>query len=530
MTRNQKPVVFVAIALCAVMIIPLFILVLSRIAGDSNISAGIVVPSPDAEVIDFDLQQLAEQVEAMLKNDLTTALREGDVSLEWMAALNRDAEKARAALAAGKPERAESLYRSVLQTAQAQMEALALADKARVLNETTYAELKRLEYLKAAFANTYDEAVTTYNRALRFLTEKQYQKSVDDYEMTGAILGDLEARALQQLAGLLESGKTALEAYELGAARSAFQEVLRIDPANVDATQGLVMVHALEGIADQVQAIQALEDAGEFEAALKQLELLAANDPNNPFLNNQREAILARIQERDYQALLQESIAAEANDDFPLAIETLEAALALKSTGEQEQRLLALKEKQAEARMEQLLASGFEALKLGRYEEARRIYKEATVLSPASKEARTGLEKASSLYLANIRYTQNLNNAAKYIKEGRFPLAAKFFNDAMSSRPNTVAAAHQKEENRLRDILEVQSQEVVVTVESDNRTFVSITGVLPPDRIKEKELKLFPDVYLVKGTRPGYETLEIELKVDATQKNQTIVVECTQKL
>ena len=33
-------------------------------------------------------------------------------------------------------------------------------------------------------------------------------------------------------------------------------------------------------------------------------------------------------------------------------------------------------------------------------------YSEALALAPDSEEARTGLEKASSLYLANIRYSQ----------------------------------------------------------------------------------------------------------------------------
>ena len=47
---------------------------------------------------------------------------------------------------------------------------------------------------------------------------------------------------------------------------------------------------------------------------------------------------------------------------------------------------------------------------------ARKLYREAVALAPESKEARTGLEKASSLYLANIRYTQNIASAAKYLK------------------------------------------------------------------------------------------------------------------
>lgn len=531
MSRNQKPVVIVAIVLGALIILPIIVLMVARSGGDAPQLGGDVAPAKsNGAVVDFDLRQLADHAEKLLSKDLVEAVQKGDVSLDFMAGLNKEANKARSALASGKLERAEQYYRSVVQTAEAQLAALALADKARALNDSTYAELQRLEYLQKAFANTYREAVETYNEALRSLNAGQYQKSVDDYEMTGAILGDLEARAIQQIGEILETAKAALEAYNLSAAKSAYEAVLEIDSGNKAATEGLVMVRALEGIAEEVKSIKAMEAAGKYEAALAQIDKLSANNPNNLFLRNQRAAIEARILERDYAAHLAEATKAEAEGRFADAIKALEAAIALKPTAEQQKRLVALKEQYKAVRLEQLLVTGFDALKAGRYEAARDLYKEAIALAPESKEARTGLEKASSLYLANIRYTQNIANASKYIKEGRYPLAAKFFNDAMASRPSTVPPSQIAAEQKLRSTIDEQSQEVSVTVESDKRTYVSIIGVLPPDRFKDTELNLFPDVYTVKGTRSGYKSVEIELKVDATKQNQTITVECTEKL
>jgi tetratricopeptide (TPR) repeat protein len=534
MSRNQKPVVLVAIALGALIILPLIVLMVSRSGGDAapTSAAGQSAASGgnNANGADFDLRQLADRVEGLLSNELAAAVRKGDISLDFVADLNRDAERARDAMASGKSERAEQFYRSVLQSAEGQLATLALADKARALNDSTYAELKRLEFLKSAFENTYREAVETYNSALQALNAGEFQASVDDYEMTNAILGDLEARSIQQIGSILESAQSALQAYKLPAAKSAFEAVLQIDSANTAATDGLAMVQALEGIASEVKAIKALEDAGKFEQALQQLDALAAQDPNNPFLRTQRKAIEARIVERDHQALIADSIAAESAGDYEAAVSALEAAIALKPTAEQQQRLVALKAKYKALRLEQLLAAGFDALTAGRFENARDIYREAVALDANSKEARTGLEKASSLYLANIRYTQNISNTAKFIKEGRFPLAAKFFNDAMASRPTNVPPSQVKEESRLRSILDAQDKEVTVTIESDKRTFVSIIGVLPPDRFKDKDLSLFPDVYMIKGTRSGYKPVEIELKIDATKSSPTITVECTEKL
>ena len=100
----------------------------------------------------------------------------------------------------------------------------------------------------------------------------------------------------------------------------------------------------------------------------------------------------------------------------------------------------------------------------------------------------------------------------------------------MASRPSKVVPSQIAEENRIRAALEAQSEEVSVTLKSDKRTYVSIIGVLPPDRFKETELQLFPDVYKVRATRSGYQSVEIDFKVDATQGNQTLIIECTEKL
>lgn len=533
MTQNKKPALIVAGALGALIIFPLLVWLVSRSGGGSGelVDPAELVPAKEAsEVADFDLRQLAEKAEDLVESDLAEALRKGDVSLDFMSALKRDLDKARSDMNRGRLERAAEGYGRVVQLGEAQLAALALADEARALSDTTYAELQRLEYLKPAFENTYREAVETYNSALKALNGADYRTAVDDFKMSGAILGDMEARSIQQIGGLLEAGQSALEEYRLAAARTAFESVLELDAANTEATKGLTMVSALEGIAEEVQAIQALEDAGELEAALAELKRLAAENPQNPFIRNQRASLEARILESEFQALVAESVEAETAGDYGAAVATLEEALKLKSSAEQAARLAELKEKYKAVRLEALLQNGYDALKAGRYEAARNFYKEAVALAPESAEARTGLGKASSLYLANIRYSKNIASADKQIKAGRYPLAAKLFNEAMTSRPSSVSATLKAEEDRIRKILEAQASEVSVRIESDKRTYVSIIGVLPPDRFRDTELKLYPDVYKVRGTRKGYENVELDLKVDATKGNMTITVECTQKL
>jgi tetratricopeptide (TPR) repeat protein len=180
------------------------------------------------------------------------------------------------------------------------------------------------------------------------------------------------------------------------------------------------------------------------------------------------------------------------------------------------------------AHLEALLKDGYNALKTGSYDEARKLYSAAIALAPESRGARVGLEKASALYLANIRYTQNITSAANCLKEGRYPRAAKFFNDAMASRPSSLPPSQIQEESRIRTALTLQSREVGLQIVSDKKTYVSIIGVFAPERFKSKDLKLYPDVYKLKGTRRGYRSIEVELKVDA-QSSKEIEMICTEK-
>jgi hypothetical protein len=53
-------------------------------------------------------------------------------------------------------------------------------------------------------------------------------------------------------------------------------------------------------------------------------------------------------------------------------------------------------------------------------------------------------------------------------------------------------------------------------------------GVFAPERFKEKDQKLYPDVYKLKGSRKGYRSIEIEIKVD-TRSSKEIEVICTEK-
>ena len=115
------------------------------------------------------------------------------------------------------------------------------------------------------------------------------------------------------------------------------------------------MVAALEGIAEEVKVIRALEANGDLEGALAAFERLEAEDQHNPFIRNQRASLEARIIERDFQALVDGSVQAEQAGDLGAAVVSLEAALQMNHPSKNKLALLCSKKNEV-ARLEILSA------------------------------------------------------------------------------------------------------------------------------------------------------------------------------
>ncbi len=523
----SKPVLFVALALFALIIIPLVILAVSRQSGPGPDSSSPSAASSAAVPVDFELQRLVDRVAQLMQREIPAAVRKGEVDLDFVARLERLRTDAEEAVARGRPERARKHYSELVARAEASLEAAALADEARALRDGVFADLRRLERYRSVFEQTYTEAVERYDEGSTALANSDYPAAVENFKAVAAVLSDLEASSLARVSGLMEAANAALEDYDLTTARSGYEEVLGIDPDHAGAVAGIERVDAVAEIGDEVRRLEALQDEGRLEDALAVLAKLEERYPDNPYVTGKRAALEEQIRQRDFRDRVAAADRAEGEGDFETAIEALEEALGLNPESGLAERIAELEKKRDAARLEELLALGYDDLSAGRYEEARERYREALALAPESAEAKTGFEKASSLYFASIRYRENLANAANFMAEGRFPLAAKFFNDAMASRPARLPES--VEEKEIREELERQSAEVPVKVLSDKRTYVSLIGVFPPERFSSKDLRLFPDVYTFKGTRRGYRQVEAVLKVNARKQSQEVEVVCSVK-
>lgn len=481
-------------------------------------------------VVDFEMQQLADKAKRLLDRDMAEALRQEDVSIEFVSSLRAELREANKALAVGSIDKAQQRYMQVVTAAESRLEDIRLARSSRELKDSTYAKLVDQESFKAAFENTYNEAVNVYNQGLQDFEAGNLEESILNFETANDILDEIKEQSVNQVEARLEAAEKALEDFDAEAARSAYDRVLEIDAANSIAKEGLLRVEAMEAVADEMPAIFSLRESGDNQEALLQINKLIKKNPGNTFLLEEQKEIKAAADEDRRNEFLEEADAAEAAGDLPAAIAALKQANKIRPERETTERIEQLKEAERQARLEALLEEGYGALKAGNFEASKKSYEEALALVPESEEARTGLEKAANLGMANIGYTKSLETAAKYLAEGRIPLATKFYNEAISKRPSTITLKQKDEEARIRDALAAQRKKVSVQIISDGKTYVSLIGVFAPERFKEKTVLLYPDIYTFKGSRTNFRKVESKVEVTNPMKPGGIEIICKDRL
>lgn len=534
MSPNKKPVFIVAIALCALIFIPLLLWLgslpfRSKEVGNGSVQTLSPGNGPSGNTADFALRKLADRAQSLVEGPLAEAAQSGDIPLESVLSIRKTKEKAASAMVSGNAKKAAALFQSVVENSEAILAALEQADRARELMDATYQRLGKMQPLKNAFPTSYAEAVSAFDFGQSQLANNLYQESVDSFTQVGELLDELEAGSVEQIKIGLEGAKRAIDQYDLKTARSRYESVLQLSPAQPEALSGLNVIESMEGIASEVQELDTLEEAGQLEEANQLIAELLRSRAGNPYLLSRQQTIQNKIRDRDFFALVDQANQFEASGNLSDAVIALEAALNIQSSQAIEKRLKDLKDQIKAKRLEVLLDEGYNALNAGRYEAARNAYKAALDLEPKSDEARTGYEKAAGLLLASIRYNQNMENAEKYIKEGRYPLAAKFFNKAMTARPAQLTLAQKSEESKIRQTIERESKQIDVRIVSNGKTYVSMTGVFPPEKTYSKELSLFPDVYKLKGTRKGYRTVEKSIQINSSLAGTEITLQCTER-
>lgn len=332
-----------------------------------------------------------------------------------------------------------------------------------------------------------------------------------------------------QVQNALRDGQAALAAMQPEQARSAFQHALALQPGEPQARQGLEDVDRLQsrlaGLADGMR----LEARGDLSGAADHYRLLLAKDAS---------------------------------------FAPTRSALARVEQGLRERKL------------EDLLGSGAELLRLGRIAEAKSAYEQAGGIEQDNARVREGLRRVAEILAsernaadmaagARLEQTEQWDEAvAHYRAVLERDGALSFAQDGLArsesraaldrelrdyhARPErlTAAAVRQAAERALargqasagdaprlqQQIQQVRARlaelvgEVRVAITSDNNTQVSLAPLGDLGRFSSRTLELPPGHYTLTGRRDGFRDVRYEFEIAPGQGAAALSVQCTERI
>jgi TPR repeat protein len=160
-----------------------------------------------------------------------------------------------------------------------------------------------------------------------------------------------------------------------------------------------------------------------------------------------------------------------------------------------------------------------------RWLESGRRYVDVLRFIADHADARDGLARSQAALVAEINFDEGVNRTAALIRSGQFDLAANELGRALVAKPDHVAIDDRT--RGLQATLVQMNRRQSVSFRSDGQTWYSVFGGLKGGALNQQSpstLQLFPGEYVVRGYRPGYDSVEVRFRVEPGQPTPPIYV------
>jgi len=363
----------------------------------------------------------------------------------------------------------------------------------------------KLEPHRHIARETYEEAYIQFSEGIYFLDNGSFLEAKNRFDDALESLKILEERVGRYKERKLIEGQEALASGNAREAMSLFNEVLEIDEDNEAAKTGLTRAETLEQVFPMLEQAEALEEEGQLVKANELYVSAYDLDPHSARAQAGAARTERKVKELAFEKALLEAVEAAEDKNWQLAIEASERALEVYPDNEEvKERLEEFRELEFEARVNNALEKARDLEFAREWRLAQDAYEEALKLAPNNEEAIEGIRRTGDISRAVIRYEKLVELAQLEAANNLdFQASINYFNEAMSIKPDYLSLS--QEAGRLKDFLNRQSKPVSLTITSDGRTWVSISGYDHLGKFREKNIKILPGRYRIVGRRKGYE-------------------------
>jgi tetratricopeptide (TPR) repeat protein len=358
-------------------------------------------------------------------------------------------------------------------------------------------------------------------------TARDWALALDRISVANQRLSRIAEERPQALARQLRDAEVSLESGRLEAARQSFELAQRIDPTNADAGRGLARVTALGPVLPSLVAAETASLTLDHLAALTRYEEVLRADPLNRVAREGVARARAAIGTDRYAREIGEALSALRAGKTAEARAALGRARGLRPDGAEIPLILAQIEATGERRDLEVVRAEIEALESDeQWGDALLRYDTLLARHPTLAFARPGRARVAPRAQLARRIDALLANPARLSAPEVRREGERLLAEAVDIK--TAAPVLRRQADSLRETLRVYDQPVLAVLESDGVTVVSVQRVGSFGAFTRREVSLKPGRYVAIGSRPGFRDVRREFTVTPGDSMLVIAVRCTE--
>lgn len=361
------------------------------------------------------------------------------------------------------------------------------------------------------------------------LDRRQYAEAEASVATLEKALTDFETRIPAALAAQLSEGQRALTAGEFENARQAYENALKIEPANAEATDGLNKVTAASGVLPTLVDAENAERAGDLPKAQQLFADVLKRNPGNATATEGVARVRQAIADNEFNAVMGAGLSALNAGRLVEARTHLEKARQLRPDNAEVAAALQRAADTGSGRsLAELEERAARYVAEERWSEALAIYDEALARDPTLQFAINGRAAVGPRAELGGRL-QALIDRPDRLADDQVRVEAERLLERARALP-TQGPVIRSQIARLEMLLPAFNEPVLLALESDNATEVAIQRVGFFGAFERREVSLKPGKYTVTGKRAGYRDVRREITVAPGQSDQTIVIRCLEPI
>ncbi len=378
-------------------------------------------------------------------------------------------------------------------------------------------------------SNLYDEMIQLSQEADAFLMKKDYVTASEKYRDATARAKELAGQIDGTFQRMLEEGRIASYEGDSERAQQKFRVALLIDPTSESAQQGFEQAKKIETVIRLIESGKRHEKNDDLSFAYADYQEALRLDPEFKEAQKASTRIKNQIKKQEFQKLMSEGMAAFHDGKWQVAeAKFLKAQSFRPESQEVRDALTQVDQAIRLAQIEELRKHAVKAENSENWDQALKSHLAVLKIDKNVQFALQGKERTSRQLLIEKRISFFLQNPSVLESNRQLENAVLLVEEVEKIEPKGPRLTARFEE--LKQLIKAAQTPVRITIESDTFTEVAIYKVGKLGRFAVREINLRPGTYIVVGERDGYKDVRQNIVIKPEQGALRIIVICNTKI